>query len=343
MSKFSQSFNVFLFWLYIYEKRCMMKVIPFVLFLPLLSLLISCSGEDEINQDDQSNKTITLNGTQQRDTVFLTFIIPEKIIRAQRTGKLERLVESSEFKENSLLVQYDDYDAFVELSGEKETLKEDLTNQINNFPKSLLPVEKKWRDFANKLTPDRMMPGFPAFEYKEEAAFIEEAKIEEKYLSIHKKEVALQNYFQLSTEDGFIIKAYAHTDDYVKKNKPLILYHPKKIKVRAEAAFPISKSIARQISADLSVRIPVSQVKKVRVSSTKITYSLTMNQKLDPKICPKYVIINQDQNAFQVPKEFIGNDQKVNVIGKKEALQAYSKSGKYFIYSKESSLQIQRP
>jgi hypothetical protein len=321
----------------------MMKVIPFVFFLPVLSFLLSCSDDDEKSSNDDSNKIITLNGTQQRDTVFLTFNIPEKIIRAQRTGKLERLVERPEFKKNSLLVQFDDYDAFVELSGEKETLKEDLTDQLNNLPKALLPVEKKWRDFAGKLTPDKMTPGFPALEYKEEAAFLEEAKIEEKYRAIQQKEQALQNYFQLSTEDGFIVKAYAHTDEYVKKNKPLISYHPKKIKVRAVASFPLSKSIARQIKADLLVRVPVSQVKKVRISPTKITYTLTLNQKLDPEICPKYVIVNQDQNAFHVPKEFIGKGQKVSVIGKKDPFQAYHRNGKYLIYSDQSSLKIQRP
>ena len=154
---------------------------------------------------------------------------------------------------------------------------------------------------------------------------------------------ALQNYFQLSTEDGFIIKAYAHTDDFVKKNKPLISYHPKKINVQAEASFPISKSIARQISADLSVRVPVSKITKVRVSSTKITYSLTLNQKLDPKICPKYVIVNQEQNVFHIPKDFVGKDKKVKVVGEQMPYQAYSKNGNYLIYSDTTSLKVQRP
>lgn len=320
-----------------------MKVIRFVFFFPVLFVLFSCSGEDENNLNDSSNQTITLTGNQQRDTVFLTFNIPQKTIHAQRTGKLERLVESPEFKENNLLVQYDDYDVFVELSGEKEALKEDLTNQINNFPKSLQPVEKKWRDFANKLTPDRMIPGFPTLEYKEEAALIEEANIEEKYQAIQKKELAVQNYFQLSKEDGFITKVYSHTDDYVKKGKSLITYHPKKIKVTAKASFPISKSIARQINADLSVRVPVDRMKMVRVSPTQMTYYLTLTQKLESKFCPKYVIVNLDQNAFRVPKEFIGKDQKVKIAGKEKNYQAYLRKGEYVIYSDQSSLEIQRP
>lgn len=319
-----------------------MKGFRVVVFLPILFVQFSCSSENDDNSTNSSDQIITLSGKQQRDTVFLSFIIPEKIIRAQRTGKLERLVENPEFKKNSLLVQFDNYDAFVGLSGEKEALKEDLTNQLDNLPKSLQPIEKKWRDFASKLTPDKMTPPFPSLEYKEEAGFIEEAKIPEKYQSIQKKEAAVQNYFQLSPEDGFIIKAYAHTDEYVTKNKPLISYHPKKIKVTAEAAFPLTKSIAKQIKTNLSVRIPVDEIKTIRKSPQEITYSITLNQKLDRKVCPKYVIINQDQNVFRVPKEFVGKGKKVIVSGEKKPLEAYYKNGEYFIYSEKSTLKIQK-
>lgn len=319
-----------------------MTVIRFVVFLPILFVL-SCSGESDQTGIDSSQKTLTLSGKQQRDTVFLNFLIPEKTIRAKRTGKLERLVESFEFRKNDLLVQFDNYDAFVELSGEKEALKEDLTNHLNNhLPQSLEPVEKKWRDFAGKLTPDKMMPAFPALEYKEEAGFIEEAMIREKYDEIQKKEVAVQNYFQLSPEDGFITKTFAHTDEYVKKNKPLISYHPKKVKVSAEAAFPLSKSITQQIKSDFLIRIPVDQIKVINKSATTIHYSLTLNQKLDPKICPKYVIINQDQNVFRVPKDFVGKGKKVTVLGEKEKVQAYFKNGQYVIYSEKPILKIQK-
>ncbi|WP_430406190.1 hypothetical protein [Fluviicola sp.] len=320
-----------------------MKLIRFVVFLPILFVLFSCSGEDEQNLNDNSNNIIQLTGKQQRDTVFLHFNIPKKTIRAQRTGKLERLVENPEFKKNSLLIQFDDYDAFVELSGEKEALKEDLTNVIDNLPKSLNPVEKKWRDFATKLVPDRIMPSFPTMEYKEEAGFIEEAKIEEKYRAIQKKELTIQNYFQLSKEDGFITKVYAHSDDYVKKNSPLITYHPKKIRVIAEASFPLTRPIIAQIKTDLLVRLPVDRVIRTKLSPTKITYSLTLNQKLDPKICPKYVIVNQKQNVFHIPKDFVGKDKKVKVVGEEMPYQAYSKNGDYLIYSDASSLKVQRP
>nr|WP_294860302.1 hypothetical protein [uncultured Fluviicola sp.] len=320
-----------------------MKAFRYVAFLPILFILFSCSGEDEKNLNDNSDNTIVLIGKQQRDTVFLDFSIPEKIIRAQRTGKLERLVENPEFKKNSLLVQFDNYDTFVELSGEKEGLKEDLTNLIDKFPKSLSPVEKKWRDFANKLVPDKVMPPFPTYEYKEEAGLIEDWKIEEKYKAIQKKELSIQNYFQLSKEDGFIIRVYAHTDDYVKKNSPLIAYHPKKIKVTANASFPLSRRIIGQIKTDLLVRIPVDQVTRTNFSSTKITYSLTLTQQLNPKICPKYVIINQEQNVFHVPEDFVGKDKKVKVVGESRPYQAYSKNGDYLIYSDATSLKIQRP
>ena len=318
-----------------------MKNSRFAVFF-LLFILLSCSGEGDKNLHDNSGKSLTLTGTQQRDTVFLKFSIPEKTVFAARTGKLERLVENPEFKKNSLLVQFDNYDAFVELSGEKEALKEDLTNQLNNLPNSLQTVEKKWRDFANKLTPDRPMPDFPALEYKEEAGFMEEAKIQDKYNAIHKKELALQNYFQLSSEDGFIIKAFAHTDDNVKKSKALILYHPKKVSVTAEAAFPLTPAITKQIKSDLSLRIPVDQIRKNKASSQKITYTLTLNQRLDPKICPKYIIVNQEQNAFRVPKEFVGSQNMVQIQGGKEQLKAYQKNGSYYVYSKESALKVQR-
>jgi len=342
LSKFSHfSFNDLLFWLYIYQKHSM-KGFRVVVFLPILFVQFSCSNENDGNSSNASDQIITLSGKQQRDTVFLNFIIPEKIIRAQRTGKLERLVENPEFKKNSLLVQFDNYDAFVGLSGEKEALREDLTNQLDNLPESLQPIEKKWRDFASKLTPDKMTPAFPSMEYKEESAFIEEARIIEKYRAIQKKEAAVQNYFQLSKEDGFITKVYAHTDDYVTKNKPLISYHPKKIKVTAEAAFPLSKSITRQIRSNFVVRLPVNDVTITKRSTTKINYSLVLHQALNPKNCPKFFIVMLDKNVFQVPKEFVGKNRKVVVSGEKENLQAYYKNGKYFIYSKKPVLKIEK-
>jgi hypothetical protein len=344
LSKFSQSFNDSHFWLYIYEKSSM-KVVRFLVFLPILFVL-SCSGESDKNLNNSSNQTLILTGKQQRDTVFLNFIIPEKKILAKRTGKLERLVENPEFKKNGLLVQFDNYDAFVELSGEKEALKEDLTNQLNNhLPESLKPVEKKWRDFAGKLTPDKIMPELPAFEYKEEAGFIEEAMIREKYIKIQKKEAAVQNYFQLSPEDGFILKAYAHTDEYVKKNQLLIAYHPKKINVRVESSFPLTRKIKKQITTNLFVRIPIDQAKLLRSTENEAVYKLTLNQKLDKRICPKYLLINQEQNVFSIPKEYIGKNGKVIILTESGPVEerVYSKHGKNRVFSKLHTLKIKKP
>jgi len=87
----------------------------------------------------------------------------------------------------------------------------------------------------------------------------------------------------------------------------------------------------------------VDQVIRTKLYPTKITYSLTLNQKLDPKICPKYVIVNQEQNVFHVPKDFVGKDKKVKVVGEKMPYLAYSKNGDYLIYSDAFSLKIQRP
>ncbi|MNK01967.1 hypothetical protein D3C87_197830 [compost metagenome] len=344
MLKFSHYFNEFPFWLYIYEKHTM-EIARYAVFLQILFILFSCSSEDGDKTGPALPQSITLNGKQQRDTVFLYFDIPEKTIRAQRSGKLERLVEDPAFKKNNLLVQFDDYDAFVELSGEKEALKEDLVNYLSNLPKNLQPVEKKWRDFSNKLTPDKLIPAFPPVEFKEEAAFLDELRIREKYEAIHKKELGIQNYFQLGTEDGFITKAHAHTDEYVKKNKPLLSYHPKKIKVTAEASFPFSKSIRKQITTDLLVRMPVEQAKPIQTSSSKDVYQLTLNQKLDPQICPEYVIINQDQHVFRIPKEFVGKDQKAAILKENGIVKqmVYYKNGEYFVYSKKKSIRVQRP
>lgn len=322
-----------------------MKIVRYAVFLQILFTLFSCSSGDEKETEPTLPQSITLNGKQQRDTVFLHFDIPEKTIRAQRSGKLERLVEDPAFRKDNLLVQFDDYDAFVELSGEKEALKEDLTNHMNNIPPNLKPVEKKWRDFSGKLTPDKMMPALPVFEYKEEAAFLEDIRIREKYDALHQKELAIQNYFQLSSEDGFITKAHAHTDQYVKKNQPLLSYHPKQIKVTAEALFPFSKSIRKQITTDLLVRLPVEKAKTLHTSSSKTVYLLTLNQKLDPQICPKYVIINQDRNAFRVPKDFVGKDKKVRILTENGIVKqaVYRKNSEYVVYSKENPIRVQRP
>lgn len=321
-----------------------MRMVRYAVCLHILFLFLSCST-DEKETGPALPQTITLNGKQQRDTVFLQYDIPEKTIRAQRSGKLERLVEGPVFKKNNLLVQFDDYDAFVELSGEKEALKEDLVNHIDNIPANLQPIEKKWRDFSNKLTPDKMVPPLPAFEYKEEAEFLEDVRIAENYNALHKKELAIQTYFQLSTEDGFITRAHAHTDQYVKKNQALLSYHPKRIQVTAEAAFPLSKPIRKQITTDLLVRMPVENPKPVHTEASKVIYQLTATQKLDPRICPKYVIINHDQHVFRVPEEFVGKDKKVIILTNNGTVKqaVYARNGMYLVYSREKSIRIKRP
>lgn len=323
-----------------------MKILRLVVFLPLLSTVItSCSTENEKDAPDQLPETITLTGTQFRDTVLLHFDFTPKTIRAKRTGKLERLIETPAFKKNDLLVQFDDYDSFVELSGEKESLKEELLGTVNNFPKTLEPVEKKWRDFANKLRPDKMLPVFPEIQYKEEAGVLEEINLVSKYNSLLKKEVEIGDYFQLSSENGFIMERFAQSDDYVKKNQSLISYHPEKLKVTASAAFPLTKKIQNQIHTDFMVRIPVDTQQVVKRNAHQITYLLKLNQPISAKILPQHIIVNRDQYVFRVPKNYVGKDSKATITTSKgtEKRSTYLQNGEYLLYHTETSLQIHRP
>lgn len=322
-----------------------MKFCRYVVFLSILLNLPACSTEDENNSNKNTSTTLTLSGNQQRDTVFLNFDIPERIISAQRTGKLERLVENPEFKKNSLLVQFDDYDAFVEISGEKETLKDEITNAFNNAPKSLQAIEKKWRDFAKKMSPDKLIPPFPSFEYKEEAEFIDKTQIQEIYQTILKKELSINNYFQMSKEDGFITKVYAHTDDNVKKNTPLIAYHPKKAKVTAKANFVLTKSIQQKIETNFAVRTPVLGEHVLKREDHQITYGITLSEKVTLKNLPKYFIINLDENLFTIPKEFLGANNSVLLVSNQGTTKrkVTFKNGAYVLSESENSITIKRP
>ncbi|WP_300665206.1 hypothetical protein [Fluviicola sp.] len=323
-----------------------MKIIRFVVFLAILpTLTTSCSTENEKDAPDHLPETMTLTGTQQRDTVLLKFDFTPKTIRAKRTGKLERLIETPEFKKNDLLVQFDDYDSFVELSGEKESLKEELLGKVDNFPKSLQPIEKKWRDFANKLSPDKMLPAFPEIQYKEEAGALEEIDLVSKYNSLLKKETEIRDHFQLAPENGFIMERFAKSDDYVKKNQPLITYHPEKLNVTASAAFPLSKNIQKQIHTDFIVRIPIDTQQIVKRNAHQIKYLLKLNQPIHAKILPKHIIVNRDQHVFRVPKNYVGKDLNAKVITSKgvEKKATHFRNGEYLLYDTETSLQIQKP
>lgn len=323
-----------------------MKIIRFVVFLSFLSILTaSCSTENEKDAPDHLPETITLTGTQQRDTVLLKFDFTQKTIRAKRTGKLERLIETPEFKKNDLLVQFDDYDSFVELSGEKESLKDELLGKVDNFPKALQPIEKKWRDFANKLSPDKILPAFPEIQYKEEAGVLEEINLVTKYNTLLKKETEIRNYFQLSPENGFIMERFAKSDDYVKKDQVLMIYHPENLKVTASAAFPLTKNIQKQIHTDFIVRIPIDTQQVIKRNAHQITYLLKLNQPIHARILPKHIIVNRDQNVFRVPKNYVGKDSKVKVITSKgiEKKATHFRNGEYLLYHTEASLQIQKP
>ncbi len=323
-----------------------MKILRLFVFLSLLSALTnSCSTESEKDVPNYLPATITLTGTQLRDTVLLHFDFTPKTIRAKRTGKLERLIETPEFKKNDLLVQFDDYDSFVELSGEKESLKEELLNTVNNFSKTLQPIEKKWRDFANKLSPDKLLPPFPTILYKEEAGVLEEINLVDRYNSLLKKEAEIGDYFQLSPENGFIMERFAKSDEYVKKNQALILYHPEKLNVKASAAFPLTKNIQKQIHTDFAVRIPIDTQQVVKRNAHQITYLLKLNQTISAKVLPKHIIVNRDQHVFRVPKNYVGKDSKATIITSKgtEKRSTHLQNGEYLFYHSETSLQIQRP
>lgn len=323
-----------------------MKIIRFVVFLSILSTFTtSCSTENEKDTPDDLPETITLTGTQQRDTVLLKFDFAQKTIRARRTGKLERLIETPEFRKNDLLVQFDDYDSFVELSGEKESLKEELLGKVDNFSKALQPVEKKWRDFANKLSPDKMLPTFPEVQYKEEAGILEEINLVDKYNALLKKEAEIGNYFQLSKENGFIMERFAKSDDYVTKNQALISYHPANLKVTASAAFPLTKNIQKQIHTDFIVRIPIDTQQVVKRNAHQITYLLKLNQPITARILPGHIIVNRDQNVFRIPKNYVGKDSKANVITSKgtEKRITHLRNGEYLLYHTETSVKIQKP
>lgn len=323
-----------------------MKILRFVVFLALLlTLTVSCSTESKKEAPDHLPETITLTGTQQRDTVLLQFDFTPKILRAKRTGKLERLIETQEFKKNDLLVQFDDYDSFVELSGEKESLKEELLGKIDQFPKALQPIEKKWRDFANKLSPDKMLPPFPEVQYKEEAGIVEEIDLVNKYNSLLNKEAEIRNYFQLGPENGFIMEQFAKSDEYVKKNQALISYHSEKLKVTASAAFPLTKNIQKQIRTDFEVRIPIDTLQVIKRNAHQMTYLLKLNHPINARILPKHIIVNRDQQVFRVPKNYVGNDSKVTIITSQgsEKKATHFRNGEYLLYHTETSIRIKRP
>lgn len=323
-----------------------MKQLQFVVFLAFLSILaVSCSAENETDPSDNIPQTVTIPGNQQRDTVFLHFDFREKIIRAQRSGKLERLIEKPEFSKNSLLVQFDDYDAFVALSGAKESLKEALQDKIDQFPKALQPVEKKWQDFAGKLGPDKTLPAIPAYQYKEEAGFLEEIRLTEQYNDLLKKEAEIRNYFQLSPETGLLIETFAKSGDYVRKNQPLISYHPKKVNVTATASFKLTKNIQHQLETNFVVRLPGDSIRILKRASGEIQYRFNLIQKINPKMMPAYFIVNQDQHMFIIPEKYVGKDRKVTVetADGTEQKTASLKNQEYVLFSTERALTVRRP
>ncbi|MDR0802846.1 hypothetical protein [Fluviicola sp.] len=323
-----------------------MKQIQFVVFLAILSVLTtSCSTKNETDPSDNIPQMITISGNQQHDTVFLHFNFRQKTIRAQRTGKLERLIEKPEFTKNSLLVQFDNYDAFVALNGEKESLKEELLGKINLFSQALQPVEKKWQDFASKLRPDKVLPAIPTYQYKEEAEFLEGINLTERYNNLLEKEAEIKNYFQLSTENGFLTETFAKSGDYVKKNQSLIKYHPKEISATADASFKLTKNIQNQLKTHFIVRLPCDSLRVLKYSSGEIQYLLNLNQKINPKMVPRYFIVNQDQYAFIIPEKYIGKDKKVTIETDKgtEQKTASLRNKEYVLFSMEKALIIRRP
>lgn len=282
------------------------------------SLLLFSSCGSELNKDDSKPSTTqTIYGKQYRDTVFLDYTFFEKTVRAQQEGKIERLLESPTFNQKNLLVQYDDYEEFVVLSGGKEALKEKILVAVQNFPEPMKPIKKKWSDFAQSITPGKILPSFPSFQYKEEAGTIWELKIIDEYNELLKQEHAIQDYFQMSTEAGILTERYAKSGDYVKKNSKLLSYIPRKTTINAHASFEITSEDRKQIETNLAIHLPLEDIRLKQLTKNNVSFNASLTQKITIKNLPAYFIITRNVFEFEIPAELVNADETITIVTEK--------------------------
>lgn len=304
----------------------------------VILLIISSCTSDSGNNPKADLSSISLQGKQCRDTVSLHYNFTEKTIRAQEEGKIEHLFDGSTFDKKILLVQFDDYDAFVSLSGNKEALKEKILASTQKFPESLNPIKKKWTDFAQNLSPEKTLPPFPSFQFKEEAGAMWEANIIDEYNALILQERAIGNHFQLSTEAGVLVKRFAKSGDNVKKNARLLTYIPQKSIVIAQSNFDLSPDDQKQIASNLEVRLPLDVLSEKTHSKNNLHLQVNLTQKITIKNLPSYFIIPRQLFEFDIPASAVDSNGKITLqTGETTKTVVVQKTSRGYTYKSQKS------
>lgn len=290
----------------------------------------------------QKPNTITIDGKKITDTVLLSFHIPRHTIYNDQSGKVERIVEKKFVSKNELLVQFDNYDEFVNLSGEKETYKDDLSTAINQLPKELTNLKQKWEEFEKAITPDKLLPPFPTVQFREESDWVLRRKLSEKYNKLLTVEKKIRNYFITAPFEGNILKTYVKQGDFIEKNTKIALIQAAK----GEVCF-VSKSNFEGISKNALYQSLSKQLKTELIAwekQRKDTICMKFRSLAPITKTPKKILLQKTDYAFEIPSEFISKNNMVvyEVNGIKQNHKIVTIDGNSYLYCSEKQITLIR-
>jgi hypothetical protein len=315
----------------------------FLIWLFCLWVISACSNE--ANELPQSKKTQQSIGLPSSDTVSIDLQLIKKQLVAHQAGTIERIVEKEQFKKGELLVQFDNYDAFVELSGKKESYKEDVNKFLLSIPENLSRIKQKWSKFEQSISAVRLLPSFPEIEFREEAALLSRTRIILDYNTLVKEEKQLKTYFIVAPKDGFSISTRFKAGDRVLINEKILTYTETKANIKLSSNTGFSKNAIIKLKNNIESQLHCTIIKWDSIQAQKHVVEILLSKPIQPNEIPDFWVINSSQYEHLVPLEFINanNQALVKTIQGTRLVKVFKRGGKNRIISSSQNIELIQP
>lgn len=322
-----------------------MKMIRFYTILFIFLHLITACNENNPAANQPVVEKMVLNGTPQKVNASVDFSLNKFSIYASKSGKIEYLYADNIVSTNSLLVQYDNYDFFVELNGSKETFHDKLETMLRNFPESLKPVYKKWEAFAESISPRNTLTPFPSFKFREEADYFLRTTLIEEYNALLLQEKQMSSYFQRSTKNGILIKKFVTQGQQVDKGKLLFTFLQPDAILSISGHYEFDQNGIKQLQNELKKAYQLHFIQLFSQTNTTITFRVKFTPSSIQKLANTKISFNLNEYKYKVPKTHVQANGKVRVKegNSENEVSVLTQNNTSILFSKDSQLVILPP
>lgn len=205
-----------------------MMLLPNRLYIPLILLIlaflgiqVACTEQPDVKPHKQSQTITTTDTVFQSQTIPFTFTPTCDTFFAQKNLTIEHLSvkNNQNVRKGMVVLRAENQTSFNLLAKEKNNLKNLL---INATPPPILSDEfEQWKQFANQIQANDLLPKIPTIQFKEEVAYLNRIGAIELINRIIQIEQAMHVFFIQAPLSGIIQYNQLKEHQPVKKGQPL--------------------------------------------------------------------------------------------------------------------------